>query len=134
MPEVFTVKVLAPVNIGVFALSLVPYISPELDCKLTVVPDIVPADCDIVPVPLALIVVVEPPPVLAESTIAPLLVVCNVTVPPELTVTAPDSVRFPLDVILTVVFPPPTVPVFAVPKAVTVRVFVPRVIVCPLAE
>ena len=84
------------------------------------------------PVPLVTIVVEVPPPKLAFTATAPLLVVVSVTEPPEVTVTGEEIVNVLALVMLTVVLPPVTAPELMVPRDVTFSVLVPSVIVCPV--
>lgn len=81
------------------------------------------------PVPLVVIVVLEPPPRLALTVTAPLLVVVKETVPDEPTVTADEIVVVLELVILTVLKLPVTVPELMVPSELTVRLWSPKVIV-----
>lgn len=82
-----------------------------------------------VPKPLALRVVVAPPPILLLTLISPSTRVVTEIEPVEVTVTGPETIVVPELVKETEVLPPVTVPVLMVPPAFTVKVFVPRVIV-----
>lgn len=128
-PVVEAVGLLELIRIGVPDCP----ISPEPEVKFKVVPlNVKLPERVMVPVPLALTLVVVPPPTLPATVMAPLAVVARVTVP-EVTVTLPEAVSPVPPVRDMVVLPPVTVPVSSVPRALKESVFVPSVIVCPAA-
>jgi hypothetical protein len=90
------------------------------DVRLTVVLLRVNApDREIEPVPLACRVVVAPPPKLALTAMAPLLVVVRLIAPAPVTEIAPDAV-IPVPAMMEVdPFPPVIEPTLAVPRTTT---------------